>query len=161
VRTLLTVDAAMEILRTTVPRLEALTANVPAAHLTAVTGYGWSVSQQLAHLRSCHDILGGNLLRILREDHPAWKGRSPRSNQGRYMALPFEENFGAFRTMRADLLAVLDPAPAAAWERTATVADMVKRTSEVTTLYYADWMARHERGHVRHIATILGELAAG
>jgi len=74
---LLTVGATMEILRTTVPRLEELTRGVSQKVLSAVTDYGWSVNDQLAHLRSCHDVLGGNMLRIVREDHPAWKGKAP------------------------------------------------------------------------------------
>ena len=73
----LTVDEIMEILVTTVPRLEALTQGVPEPRLYAVTEYGWSVNDQLAHLRACHDVLGGNMLRIVREDHPAWKGHEP------------------------------------------------------------------------------------
>jgi hypothetical protein len=157
--TLLTVDETLEILRTTVARLEAMTDGVPAEHLATVTDYGWSAGHQLAHLRSCHDILGGNMLRILGEDHPAWKGRSPRSNQDAYMDMPFGVTFEVFRGQRAELLRVLEPAPLEAWERTATVTDMVGRVFEYTTLYYGDWMARHERGHLRHIARILKELA--
>ncbi len=71
----------MEILRATVPRLEELTRGVPQKWLSTVTGYGWSVNDQLAHLRACHDVLGGNMLRIVREDHPAWKGMNPRAWQ--------------------------------------------------------------------------------
>ncbi len=159
-KTLLTADQTMEILRSTVPRLEELTSGIPAGDLVTVTDYGWSVSQQLAHLRSCQDILGGNLLRILREDHPAWKGRSPRSNQDRYMDAPFEAAIGVFRDQRAGLLEVLESAPAHAWARTATVTDMVGRVFKYTTLYYGDWMARHERSHLRHMARILQELSA-
>jgi hypothetical protein len=63
----LTIDQTMEILRTTVPRLEELTHSVPQKRLSTVTDYGWSVNDQLAHLRACHDVLGGNMLRILKE----------------------------------------------------------------------------------------------
>ena len=31
---------------------------------------------------------------------------------------------------------------------------------EYSTLYYGDWMARHERSHLKHIARILKETAA-
>jgi DinB superfamily len=158
VKTLLTAPQTMEILRTTVPRLRELCEDVPVGHLAAVTDYGWSVGQQLAHLRSCQDILGGSMLRILREDHPAWKGRSPRSNQDRYMDLAFESNLGVFRTRRAELLETLEPAPSASWDRTATVTDMVGRVFEYSMLYYGDWMARHERAHLGHIGRILREL---
>ena len=157
-KTLLTVDQAMEILRSTVPRLGEVTAGAADEHLGVVTGYGWSVGQQMAHLRSCGDILGGNMLRILREDHPSWKGRSPRSNQELYMDLPFAENSAAFRRQRADLLASVEAAPPGAWQRTATVTDMVGRVFEYDVLYYADWMARHERSHLGHMRRVLEEL---
>ncbi len=55
----LTIEQTMNILRTTVPRLEELTGGAPLNVLTAVTAFGWSVNDQLAHLRACHDVLGG------------------------------------------------------------------------------------------------------
>ena len=73
----LTSDETMEILRTTVRRLEELTHGLPQKRLYVVTDYGWSVNDQLAHLRACYDVLGGNMLRIVREDHPAWEEMSP------------------------------------------------------------------------------------
>ena len=156
----LSIDQAMEILRTTVPRLEELTDDVPQERLYAVTEYGWSVNDQLAHLRACHDVLGGNMLRIVREDHPAWKAMAPGNWQKRsgYFEWKFVPAFEAFRAQRAELLDVLEPLPAEAWERTATVAVPPKQTYEYSTLYYGDWMARHERGHLRHITRILKEL---
>jgi hypothetical protein len=50
----LRVEAVMEILRTTVPRLDELTHGVPQRRLTTITDYGWSVNDQLAHLRAGH-----------------------------------------------------------------------------------------------------------
>ena len=155
---LLTVDQAVEILRSTVPRLHELTDGATGEQLATVTGYGWSVSQQMAHLRSCHDILGGNMLRILREDHPSWKGRSPRSNQERYMELAFGENLEAFIAQRTELIETLGITPPGAWQRSATVTDMVGRVFEYDVLYYADWMSRHERSHLGHIRRVLEEL---
>ena len=157
----LTVEAVMEILRTTVPRFEELTRGVPQKHLTAVTDYGWSVNDQLAHLRACHDVLGGNMLRIVREDHPAWKGMNPRAwqTQTDYFDWKFAPAFEAFRAQRAELLMVLEPLPAAAWERTATVSAPPGLVYEYSVLYYGDWMAGHERSHLKHIARILKELA--
>lgn len=63
----------MEILRTTAPRPDELTGGVSQRRLSTVMDYGWSVNDQLAHLRACHDTLGGNMLQIVREDHPVWK----------------------------------------------------------------------------------------
>jgi DinB superfamily len=156
----LTRDEIMDILRPTVPRLEELTHGVPQKRLYTVTDYGWSVNDQLAHLRACHDVLGGNMLRIVREDHPAWKGMSPRAwqKQTDYFEWKFRPAFEAFRVQRAELLEVVEPLPPEAWERTATVTVPPRSLYEYSMLYYGDWMARHERGHVKHIARILKEV---
>ncbi len=155
----LTVEQTMEILRSTVPRLEELTRGVPDERLYMVTAYGWSVNEQLAHLRSCHDILGGNMLRIVREDHPAFKGTGPTKNQAGYSAWEFGPAFEAFRAQRAELLEVLEPLPPDAWHRTATVSVPPGKLYENSVLYYGDWMARHERSHLGHIRRILKSLA--
>jgi hypothetical protein len=158
----LTVEATMEILRTTVPRFDELTDGLSQKRLSTVTDYGWSVNDQLAHLRACHDVLGGNMLRIIRETHPAWRGMNPRAWQTRtdYFDWKFRPAFEAFRAQRTELLEVLEPLPIAAWQRTATVSAPPGVVYEYSVLYYGDWMARHERGHLRHIARILKELEA-
>lgn len=156
-----TAEQIMEVLTTTVPRLEELTQGAPQKRLYTVTEYGWSVNDQLAHLRACHDVLGGNMLRIIREAHPAWKGMSPRTWQKRtdYFEWKFPPAFQAFRVQRAELLDVLEALPPQAWERTATVAAPPNKTYEYSTRYYGDWMARHERGHLGHMRRILDQLA--
>ena len=158
----LTVDATMDILRTTVPRLEEITRGAPQKALTTVTDYGWSVNDQLAHLRACHDVLGDNMLRIVREDHPSWKGMAPAAwqKQTDYFEWKFKPAFDAFRAQRAELLEVLEPLPPAAWERTATVWAPPGVVYEYSVLYYGDWMARHERSHLRHMARVLKEATA-
>ena len=154
----LTADATMEILRTTVPRLEELAAGAPKELLDVRTDYGWSVNEQLAHLRACQDVLGGNLLRIAREDHPAWRAVSPRHGQERYFDTAWAAAFEAFRTQRAELLAVLELLPPEAWERTATVTAPPNTVYEYSARYYGDWLARHERSHLAHMTRILEEL---
>ena len=158
----LTAEQVMEIVRSTAPRLDELTRAVPEKHLYAVTDYGWSVNDQLAHLRACHDVLGGNMLRILREDYPTWKAVAPRTwqDQTDYLEWRFPAAMEAFRAQRAELLAALEPLPAEAWQRTATVTAPPNVMYEYSVLFYGDWMARHERGHLGHIARILAELGA-
>jgi hypothetical protein len=155
-----TVAEIMEILNTTVPRLQELTHGVLQKRLYTVTDYGWSVNDQLAHLRACHDVLGGNMLRIIREDHPAWKGMSPRAWQKRtdYFEWKFAPAFEAFRAQRAELLEIVEPLPPEAWQRTAAVSVPPRSLYEYSTRYYGDWMAGHERSHLRHIARILKAL---
>ena len=100
------------------------------------------------------------MLRIIREEHPAWKGMSPRTwqKQTDYFEWKFPAAFAAFRAQRAELLEVLDGLPPDAWERTATVAVPPHQVYEYSTRYYGDWMARHERGHLAHMRRILTEL---
>ncbi len=154
----LTVDETIDILRNTVPRLEELAAGARNAHLDARTGYGWSVNEQLAHLRAVQDVLGGNMLRIAREDRPAWHAVSPRRGQERYFGVAWEDAFAAFRTQRAELLTALEPLPPEAWHRTASVTAPPNTLYEYSTLYYGDWLARHERSHLTHMTRILAEL---
>lgn len=156
----LDVATTLDILRATVPRLEALTRDMLPAHVDAVTSYGWSVNEQLAHLRAVAEALGGNILRIVREEQPAWRAVSPRSGQERHFGVPWHEAFTAFRRQRAELLIVLEEMTPGAWQRTATVTAPPNTVYEYSALYYGDWLARHERSHLRHMARILGELGS-
>jgi hypothetical protein len=49
---------------------------------------------------------------------------------------------------RGELLAILEPAPPVAWERTASVAVPPNKIYEYTVTYYGDWLAAHERAHL-------------
>ncbi|HEY7332741.1 MAG TPA: DinB family protein [Candidatus Limnocylindria bacterium] len=154
----LTIEATLDILRTTVPRLEVLAADAPVERLDANTDYGWSVNEQLAHLRAVQDVLGGNMLRIVREDHPAWRAVSPRTGQERYFGAAWDEALASFRTQRTELLTALDRLPTEAWHRTARVTVPPNMLYDYSTLYYGDWLARHERSHLSHMSRILEKL---
>jgi hypothetical protein len=154
----LTVDEIMAILPETPRRISEMTTGLTPGQLhTAPEVDAWSVNDVLAHLRACHDVLGGSVLRILAEDHPTWKGMSPRAwiKKTDYREWDFAPAFEAFTTQRAGLLAVIEPLPPDAWERTATVTGMVGETYERSARYFADWMAGHERVHWKHIARIV------
>ena len=152
---MLEIQEIMEILRTSVARLRELADAAPPRALEPA-GYDeeWSLTAVLAHLRACDDVLGANMIRIVREDHPAWRGMSPRTWQRRsgYHESTFEPAFEAFATGRSALLEALEPLPADAWERTATVTVPPKKLFEYSTRYYGDWLAAHERAHLRHLA---------
>ena len=80
----LTVDEIMAILPETPRRIADLTKGLTPAQLRASPEPGaWSVNDVMAHLRACHDVLGGNTLRILAEDRPVWKGMNPRAGSRR------------------------------------------------------------------------------
>jgi hypothetical protein len=55
---------------------------------------------------------------------------------------------------RAELLALLRPLPKRGWSRSATVTGAGK-PRERTVFEYAQWLANHERSHVKHIKRIV------
>jgi hypothetical protein len=63
----------------------------------------------------------------------------------------------SFATQRAELLAVLSPLPPGGWERSASVTGAGK-VLERTVLFYAQWLATHERPHVKQIERIVNTL---
>ena len=71
----------------------------------------WSVNDVLAHLRACHDVLGGSILRIIAEDTPRWRRMSPRTwtRKTDYPEWEFAPSFTAFKRQRTELLKVLEP----------------------------------------------------
>jgi hypothetical protein len=151
----LAVDEIMAILPATVPRLSELTARLTPTQLHAPPSPGkWSVNDVLAHLRACQDVLGGNVLRILAEDHPAWKGMSPRTWQRRsgHHDWQYRPALEAFAKQRSEFLSVVEMLPLAAWQRTATVTGMVGDVHEYTAQFYGDWLAGHERAHLKKLA---------
>ena len=112
----------------------------------------------LAHLRACSDVLGNYILKIIAEDRPAWRGVTPRAwaKKTNYRELEFLPSFRSYTKQRADLLAVLEPLPLESWSRTATIIGMIPgRVFERTALYYGDWLAGHERAHVKQIKRIV------
>ncbi|HXG26040.1 MAG TPA: DinB family protein [Candidatus Binatia bacterium] len=147
-------DEILSIVRTTADRLDALAAVAPPEAFEP-TAYDaeWSMAGILAHLRACNHVLGGNIVRIVREDHPAWRAMSPRTWQQRsgYHEVAFRSAFEAFRAERARLLEDLSTLGSDAWARTATVTVPPKKVFEYSARYYGDWLAAHERAHLRHL----------
>ena len=155
---MLSVAEIMAILPATVPRLAELTDGLSEARLHAPPEHGsWSVNDVLAHLRACNDVLGGAARRIVAEDHPSWRAMSPRTWQRRsgYHEWTFGRAFDAFAEGRAELLAVLVPMAEDTWERTAAVTVPPGQVHERSVRYYGDWLADHERTHLRSLPAII------
>ncbi len=112
----------------------------------------WSINDVLAHLRACHDVLGGSILRIVAEDAPRWRRLSPRTWIGKtdYPEWEFAPAFTAFKEQRTELLKVLEPLPPDGWDRFAMVTERDGEIEARTALYYGDWLAEHERQHWTH-----------
>jgi hypothetical protein len=154
----LAVDEIMAILPETSRRIAALTDSLTATQLRAAPEPdAWSVNDVLAHLRACHDVLGGNMLRILAEDTPTWKGMNPRAwiKKTDYPEWEFAPAFKVFRRQRAELLVVLEPLPPHDWARTATVTGMLGESYQRSARYYGSWLASHEQAHWKHIGRIV------
>ncbi len=153
----MTIEQVLSLLAKTPPRLEALTAGLAPAQLqTAPSDDEWSANDVLAHLRASADVWGGCIAAILAEEHPTLRAVNPRTwiHQTDYRELEFRPSLRAFAAQRAELLAVLEPLPPAGWSRAATVTGAGK-TLERTVLFYARWLAEHERPHVKQIERIV------
>jgi hypothetical protein len=137
--------------------IAALTAGLSEARLQRRPTRGeWSLNDELAHLRSCSDMWGQYIATILAEDHPTIRAMNPTTwiKRTDYPDLEFGPSFRAFTRQRAKLLALLRPLPKASWSRTATVTG-AGRPRERTMGEYAQWLANHERSHLKHIGRVL------
>jgi hypothetical protein len=156
----LTLEQILIQLPETPKRIAAFTAGVAPAELRKSSAPGeWSAIEVLAHLRACADVWGNNIVRIVREDTPAWVAVNPRSwiEQTDYAQLQFTASLRAFTKQRADLMAVLGPLPRKGWSRVALVSGGAP-TRECSVLYYAERLARHERAHVKQIGRMVQAL---
>jgi hypothetical protein len=156
----LTIEQNLTMLAATPARLADLTEGLAPAQLLTTPAPGeWSARDVLAHLRACADMWGKYILEILAEDRPTIKAVNPTSwiKQTDYRDQEFQPSLQAFTAQRADLLAVLQPLAPEAWSRTATVTGAGKPRQR-TVHTYAQWLANHERSHVKQIERIVNTL---
>ncbi len=156
----LTSERLLTLLAATPPRLAALTVDLTPAHLrTSPASDEWSANDVLAHLRACADMWGACITAMVAEDSPTLRAINPRTwiNQTDYLELDFQPSLRAFTAQRAELLAILEPLPPEGWSRAATVTGAGKPL-ERTVLFYAEWLARHERPHLKQIERIANTL---
>jgi hypothetical protein len=156
----LTSDEVLTLLAEAPSRLATLTTClIPHQLRTSPNQDEWSATEVLAHLRSCADVWGGCIARILAENRPTIRAVNPRAwiKQTNYPELDFQPSLRAFTTQRADLLAVLEPLPPDDWARAATVTGAGK-VLERTVLTYAQSLAIHERPHIKQIQRIVNTM---
>lgn len=149
----LPVDEVMDLLTEHPRRLASVTARVPVARLRVAPSPGeWSANEVLAHIRSCADVWGRCIARMLAEDDPTIRAVSPRTyiDETDYLDLQFKPSLRAFTQQRAELLAVLESLLPPDWMRTATVTGAGKALVR-SVLFYGQWLADHERIHVDQI----------
>ena len=93
------------------------------------------------------------------DDRPTLRAVNPTTwiNKTDDLEQEFQPSLRAFATQRTDLLAVLEPLTPADWSRAATVTGAGK-VLERTVLSYAQWLACHERPHVKQIERIVNTM---
>jgi len=141
-------------------RIAAATRELSAAQLRAAPAPdAWSAVEVLAHLRSCADVWGGYIARIVAEDTPKFRAVNPRQYIKRtdYPELEFAPSLAAYAAQRAELLRLLRELPAAAWERRATVMGTGSQR-EWTVYANVARLARHEGVHVQQLGRITRSL---
>jgi hypothetical protein len=155
-RTSFPIDQQLTILTETPRRIAEVTVDVPEAVLQTSPSGEWSANEVLAHLRSCADVWGGNMARILTEDTPTWKAVNPRKwiESTDYASLQFRSSLRAFDAQRTELLAALHAMGPTGWSRSAIVTGGGSPL-RLTTLDFAQRLARHERPHVKQIARVV------
>jgi DinB superfamily len=154
----LTIKQVLTLLAETPPRI---TADLSPAQLHTPSNHDeWSVNEVLAHLRACADVWGKCMVTMIAEDTPTMRAVNPLTwiKKTNYLEQEFRHSsLRSFATQRADLLVVLEPLPNAGWSRSATVTD-AGRVLERTVLFYGQWLARHERQHVKQIEHIVSTM---
>ena len=156
----LTTQQVLTLLAETPTRIAVLTAGLAPAELyTSPNLDEWSANQVLAHLRACAEVWGNAIAAIIAEDRPTLQAVNPRTwiNQTDYLQQEFRSSLDAFAAQRSNLLAVLEPLPPEGWSRAATVLG-AGRPLERTVLDYAQWLASHERPHIKQIERIVNAL---
>jgi hypothetical protein len=157
----LTIEQLLEILDSTPSRIADLTDGLSPAHLLESPGPGeWSARDVLAHLRACSDMWGKYIVVILSEDRSTFKAVNPTTwiKQTDYREQEFEPLLKAFSLQRVELLAVLKALSAEDWSRAAMVTGAGK-PRERTVYTYAQWLANHERSHLKQIERIANAIS--
>jgi hypothetical protein len=156
----LTIEQVLALLEETPARIAAVTSVLTEAQLHRSPERGeWSANEVLAHVRACADVRGEPIRTIVAQDHSTFRAVNPLTwiKKTDYLELEFRQSFKAFAKQRADLLALLKPLPRRGWSRGATVTG-AGAPLERTVLFYAEWVARHERPHVKQIERIVSAL---
>lgn len=147
------------LLAATPGRLGELSEAVPDETLARTPSEGeWSPRDVLAHLRACADVWGGCIDAMLAEEHPTLRAINPLTHEKGtdYRQQPFRASLAAYAAQREQLLALLRGLPAEAWDRSATVTG-AGAPLERDVRFYASWLARHERHHLRWFGRLVGE----
>ena len=152
-----TIEQLQTMLADAPSRLADLTEGLSPTQLLVPPELGeWSARDVLAHLRACSDMWGMYIAVILSEDRPTFKAVNPTTwiKQTDYLTQEFQPSLQAFATQRAGLLAELKSLSPDDWSRKALVTGSGK-PRERSVYTYAQWLANHERSHIKQIERIV------
>lgn len=156
----LSIENILTLLKKNPGTIAELTAELTAKQLRTAPEEGeWTAIELLAHLRACADVWGSCIATIRAEDHPTIRAINPTTwvKSTNYPDLEFLPSFQAFTTQRADLLARLELFAPDDWLRGATVIGAGKPL-ERTVQFYAQWLAKHERSHLKQFQHIVNAM---
>lgn len=148
---LVPIKKAMTLLQEQPKQIAELTAGLSKRQLHKPPEPGeWSCVELLGHLRTCSDMWGQAIDKILAENQPTFKAVNPRTwaAQVDYNQQNFAPSFATYNRQRIELLRQLNALKANDWLRCATVLIAGKAT-ERSVHFYADWLAVHERTHIK------------
>ncbi len=155
-----TIEQILNALAEAPPRIAACTAGLSPAQLQACPDHDeWSANEALAHMRACADMWGECIAAMIAQDRPTLRAVNPRTwiKKTDYREQAFQPSLQAFATQRTELLAVLEPLAPEGWSRGATVTG-AGAVLERTVLFYARWLAGHERPHLKQIQHIVNKV---
>jgi len=117
----------------------------------------WSVNDVLIHLRACSDVWGETIMKMLAEDNPTQRYRSPRGfmKKPMYQEPEFSEGLEAYIQERKKLVKVLTELDEAGWSRPGAYTNVTTRHRNQTVLTLAQRMVNHEQPHLDQIETLL------
>lgn len=149
---LMSPEECLAILKSTPARLAEATRGLPSQDLRRPIVGEWSATDVLAHLRACADARGECIPRIIAEDHPTIRVVNPQVliETSGHRNLDFHDSLEAFTKQRTELVRTLEKLPPGAWSRSGTFTG-AGAPLERSVLFYADWIARHERPHVKQL----------
>ena len=158
---LLTLDQILVILPETPLRIIELTNALKNNQFYAQPSQDeWSANELLAHLRSCADVWGDCIVKIITEDKPTIRAVNPTTyiKETNYPDLDFQSSLQTFTMQRTELLAKLERLTPEDWLQSAIFTGAGKPL-ERTVQFYAQWMARHERTHLKQFKKIVNTVS--
>jgi len=148
---LIPVSQALDLLREQPGQIAAMTAGLSEHQLHMPPEHNeWSCVEMLGHLRTCSDMWGQAIEKILAEEQPTFKAVNPRTwaEQVDYNELDFVPSFKSYKRQRTKLLKLLEGLQPKDWQRYAIVL-VAGKPNKRSVHFYADWLAVHERTHMR------------